>query len=377
MAGTILRERLIAGTHEARKFNKSLFPDAEGLAAPFDAVTPDTVQDRRLLTVFNLPLPYPNPTTGTNDIEMWVLFDPNGVPQFPSQLVRLNEGQIFHSNSQGNQGAHTIHWHGIEPTPANDGVGHDSFEIGSYTYQWLAAESGFYFYHCHKNTPLHFEMGLYGALIVDPPTGPGRVRANTPGIPGFDPATFTIPYDVERVWVVDEFDSRWHVLGTNDFMFASGSDPNDPASFAQPGGFLHDFRADLFVITGVPIPAGANGQPDGNVPITDPRVAATVQRGQTMLIRLLNGGYNIHEHTFGADVLAIESDGRPFGVPPFGSYSQPYIIPANQPFRLSTARRWSLILRPTTPGVIPYKVDFFDWITGVKTGTARTTITVL
>lgn len=53
------------------------------------------------------------------------------------------------------------------------------------------------FYHCHTNTVLHAETGMYGALIADPAEGPGTLLAGGPA------------YDTEAFWVVDEIDSRW------------------------------------------------------------------------------------------------------------------------------------------------------------------------
>lgn len=190
---------------------------------------------------------------------------------FPAATVRVPRGAIFQTQAQGAPSPHTIHWHGIEPTALNDGVGHCSFEFGSYLYQWQPNFIGSYFYHCHRNTMMHFEYGLYGFLIIDPPDSyfascatdpalpgvpalntipvgncrpePGfpqgirRTAANTskfPQFPGFnsnpidapdpeannpalqtwqkfltDPHAMTIPYDVEALWVFDDRSSEW------------------------------------------------------------------------------------------------------------------------------------------------------------------------
>ena len=89
---------------------------------------------------------------------------------FPGPTIRVPRGVVFHSNIEAHgQPAHTIHWHGIEPTAMNDGVGHTSMELGEYTYQWQPNHIGSYFYHCHRSTIQHFEYGLYGFLIVEPP----------------------------------------------------------------------------------------------------------------------------------------------------------------------------------------------------------------
>jgi FtsP/CotA-like multicopper oxidase with cupredoxin domain len=153
----------------------------------------------------------------------------------------------------------------------NDGVGHLTFEIGGeYTYQWQAAEAGTYFYHCHRNTTLHFEMGMYGLLIVDP---------NVPGAPFADGGAGQChvgnaleSYAAEALWVADDFDIRWHGIDRNDGLeaitdhnaglqdnevdgngfpvFVSINDPDNPR--------LHDFRPDVFLITGVAGTFGAD-----------------------------------------------------------------------------------------------------------------------
>lgn len=190
---------------------------------------------------------------------------------WPALTVRVPRGVVFHAKSSAHgPPPHTLHWHGIEPTPINDGVGHCSMEIGTYVYQWQPNFIGTYFVHCHRNTVQHFEFGLYGMVIVETPDayfatqqnpaipigagrdGLRRTAANvaevllpdgtlrdysnpaTPGFfPGFnrnplttpdplgqfptDPHAMTIPYDVEALWVFDDRDSRWSDLAPNAF----------------------------------------------------------------------------------------------------------------------------------------------------------------
>jgi FtsP/CotA-like multicopper oxidase with cupredoxin domain len=191
---------------------------------------------------------------------------------FPGAVIRVPRGSIYHCQTSGHgPPPHTIHWHGQEPTTMNDGVGHCSMEIGGYTYQWQPNFIGSYFYHCHRNTMQHFEFGLYGFTIIDPPDAfhssiasvnpDGTVNLNNVPLgncrpePGFalgsrrtaanldpainpafarfgqtaaervpvdsidptgefptDPHAYTVRYDVEALWVSDDRDFRWSNL---------------------------------------------------------------------------------------------------------------------------------------------------------------------
>ncbi len=67
---------------------------------------------------------------------------------------------------------HTIHWHGY-PNASSfyDGVPDASVAInigGSFTYYYLAADAGTYFWHCHITPPEHLQMGMVGQLYVRP-----------------------------------------------------------------------------------------------------------------------------------------------------------------------------------------------------------------
>lgn len=353
----ITRHRI--GTAEQHAYEKFIAPPEEPLTT-LDRVTPDVVLRRKVGDTYDLALPFRLPD-GTSKLKMWIIRNPDGARTFPSDPIRVRAGQNVHVRTTTGIGPHTIHFHGIEGTPMNDGVGKHSFEIEDvYTYQFTAREPGFYFYHCHRNTPLHFEMGLYGVLIVDPPQGPGFVRAYAPQ------SDHVVRYDREVTWACGAHDHRWRKFSHNHAF--SDSEPNDPKSFTAGGG-LDTWRPSVFTISG----AVAR---DGATPITDPRAMGRATVGETVLVRVLNATYAVQEYRIGADVLVIAQDGRAFGVPPFGSYSEPFVIPAGQPFKLTSAMRYELLIRPTGPGTIPMQVDYRDWVTKAVLGRARTSIVV-
>jgi hypothetical protein len=243
----------------------------------------------------------------------------NGV--YPGTTVRMPNTVIFHCFTSGKgPPPHTIHWHGMEPTPMNDGVGHCSMELGNYTYQWQPNFVGTYFYHCHRNTMQHFEFGLFGLLLIEPADtyfatladpsipighcrdGKRRIAANLaptaanptgfPQFPGWnsnprdavdpwtgdpalkfltDPHAQTVPYDVEALWVFDDRDSVWSDNAANAFTTfpKHGTHPGYDDKFelnAGVGGFFafNDYGADYWFVTGVPVPAHQGGT--GTIP---------------------------------------------------------------------------------------------------------------
>ena len=278
-------------------------------------------------------------------VTIWGFTDGGGMGMmggsFPSPAIRVTEGQIVHTIlSVDMMWMHTIHHHGIEPSTENDGVGHFSHDVynGTYTYQWRASHAGTYFYHCHTNTVLHAEMGMYGALIVDPQPTPGDPA-------GTKRAFYSGPiYDVEAIWACDEIDPAWHNKD-----WAAGTCGGDVG--------LHNLNPKYFIITGVD---GANSA------LTDPRVAVNMTVGQTLLVRYINAGYYPQSIDFGGlTATVVGSDGRPLTVPW-----------VTNSIEASSAERYDCIFQPTTTGTFTVTVQFFHWITGNVLGTARTRINV-
>lgn len=284
---------------------------------------------------------------------------------YPSPTIRVTEGDMVHVKLDQKKGTHTIHHHGIEPTTMNDGVGHVSFEVEeTYIYQWQPRHAGTWFYHCHKNTPLHFEYGMFGLLVVDPP----KIQVN-----GFDrvPAFKGGPiYDVEAIWVADDMDPRWHTM-------------QQEAGLCGEDAGLNIFRPQYFFVSGI-----ANTQT-----MTSTKVAVNARHGDKILVRLLNASYSVLAVTFEKfDVEIISIDGHSLGGPD-RPWNRPYTIPKGQTIQVATATRYDILidtaaigLNPSLTAVDNVRFEFQDWVTRKvhnatssnlwQRGTAQTKITV-
>ncbi len=220
----------------------------------------------------------------------------NGDRTVPSPVIEAIEGDTVRVTLSSKM-PHSIHWHGLDVDQANDGVpstsgyvarhhggGHPGgrmnfgrvngyANLGSpFTYTFVAPHAGTYMYHCHVDTVLHVEMGMYGTVIIRPADGStNRAWANGP------------TFDKEYIWHLHTFDSSWHrskVSGANTVRH----------------------RPDYFMI---------NGR-DGFDTLTDPTTAIEAGPGEKVLIRCTNVGYQLAQVQLGGlpfDVIA--SDGRP------------------------------------------------------------------
>ncbi len=120
--------------------------------------------------------------------------------QVPGPQLTVMQGdlvEVLLRNADITDGV-TIHWHGY-PVPAGEdgvaGVTQDAVPPGgSFTYRFRATEPGTYWYHAHQRSLEAVRRGLYGALMVRPPTpdpaapAPRRDRAAAPAAtpPGVD-----------------------------------------------------------------------------------------------------------------------------------------------------------------------------------------------
>ena len=60
------------------------------------------------------------------EIEHWGFDDGSDTKPLPSPQIRVMEGEVAQVTLTTGKRVHTIHHHGIEPDPFNDGVGHST-----------------------------------------------------------------------------------------------------------------------------------------------------------------------------------------------------------------------------------------------------------
>ena len=300
--------------------------------------------------------------------EMWSFEDETSGRRFPAPLIRITEGDVVHVRLEPSKRVHTIHHHGMEPDPRNDGVGHTSFEVtGSYTYQWKPEEgvpgnpnrgaAGSYFYHCHVNTVLHVQMGMAGALVVDPvvhPDFPVPAGARRSFVDG--PL-----YDVETEALIAPYalDPRWHRLD-----HAAGLSGEDVG--------LNRFEPRFFYLLGGRL---SGPRPTADVSSPTQLTINTAAAGYPTLLRMLNLNYfpsrAVFSDSAGRRVRMAEliaHDGRAFRdtsrvldrSPSTHDTADRLLTDA---IAFGSAERYDVLLHPPTTGTFFVRIRFQHWAT--------------
>ena len=100
--------------------------------------------------------------------------------ELPGPELRVKEGELVEVslfNRDVDAGV-TIHWHGIDVPNAEDGVAGLTQDAVMpeqlHIYRFVADEAGTYWYHSHHQSSRQVQMGLYGAIIVEPAEAPAQ-----------------------------------------------------------------------------------------------------------------------------------------------------------------------------------------------------------
>jgi FtsP/CotA-like multicopper oxidase with cupredoxin domain len=95
----------------------------------------------------------------------------------PGPQLRVEQGDLVEVtlvNESVPDGV-TLHWHGVDVPNAEDGVAgvtQDAVAVGArHTYRFVADDAGTYWYHSHQVSHAQVRGGLFGTLVVTPPTG--------------------------------------------------------------------------------------------------------------------------------------------------------------------------------------------------------------
>ncbi|WP_295816782.1 multicopper oxidase domain-containing protein [uncultured Deinococcus sp.] len=198
-------------------------------------------------------------------VEQWAFGIPGQPATVPGPELRARVGDLVRITLVNTHTQpHTVHLHGITSLAQEmDGVPHTSAAIlpgQSYTYEFVATEAGTHAYHCHMQTNLHLDMGMYGALVIEPREGQA------------------VPWTGEHTVILDEWDSR-----------------------QSPDAAVHDPHPDLFLVNGRTFPL----IPDVHVP-----------EGQTDVLRVIHMGAAPHSlHLHGHAFLVIAKDGHDLPAP--------------------------------------------------------------
>ncbi len=209
--------------------------------------------------------------------------DPRGRAKVPGPALTVTEGDRVNLTLVNDEDPTNTKYN-----PGGDGyaLAIDGFNLPDqgpikmgrrFTYHFIAARAGTYWYHCRVNPLQHLQMGLYGAFIVQSAADESSAYPDTP------------LFNKQYTFVLSEMDSGEH--------------QQNYATLNKGGAAVNwsNYQPDYFLMNG-------RAYPDTMMDPTD-SINATI--GQTVLVRLINAGSEVHMmHTHGFHFLVIGANGR-------------------------------------------------------------------
>ncbi len=285
----------------------------------------------------------------------------------PGPTIRVTEGDRIRINmTNKTKDEHTLHIHGQKKPLNMDGVpylGQNPVKKDeTYAYEFTVMNPGTHWYHCHVDGGHHVDMGMYGAFIVDPKKK-------------------KLKYDREYTLILDEWPSgHQHLHGGAMPMEEHEGDEHGVVT-EHMGTPRHDDKTmDDMSKNKMPMKeikqAGGMAMPQGqqivgmemkapqrdwypktynaykpvydtytingrSFPYTEP---LTVKKGEKVLIRIINAGYQehyMHSHTH--KFLVVARDGNPV--------KNPQLLDTVD---VGPGKRADILLTADNPGVWPF-----------------------
>ncbi|HET6399048.1 MAG TPA: multicopper oxidase domain-containing protein [Candidatus Thermoplasmatota archaeon] len=289
----------------------------------------------------------PNDKVSASAIEYWQPL-PGDAPKLsedlrkscsvPGPTIRVKQGdhvkvEFSHSHFH----PHTIHWHGqfvpweMDGAP---GVSAPSVKAGeTFVYDFIAKKAGTLWYHCHVDTQLHVQQGLYGAFIVEPAD-----KSEDPKDIDREYTWLLATLNREQVEAIPGVNPHSHPPGCN----TSGKDGCQNPTLVGP--------PDVFTLNGHSYPLTM--QQEGTL--------LKMKEGERIRLRLINAGDTVETiHPHGHDMLVTHRDGTPLAAPFWVDV-----------LTIGPAERYDVVMVANNPGIwmIHTHVNLHETNDGVSPG---------
>ena len=256
----------------------------------------------------------------------------------PGPVLRFREGDLAVIRVHNHMHHPTsIHWHGMLVPPDMDGVPFVTFppiEAGTtFTYRFPIRQSGTYWYHSH--THLQEQLGVYGAIVIEPKEGerhPARDHVVVLGDwsnrdPGMILRNLRRGSDFESI----RKRTAQSVLGA--FKTGTLADYFSREAMRMPAMDLSDVAYDAFL---------TNGKPEEHLP---------AEPGGTVRLRIINAaaGSYFHLNYAGGPFTIVSADGQ--RVEP---------VRMNEPLFIAIAETYDVLLKVPIHGACEFRATAHD-----------------